>query len=82
MRIATDSRVALDDLWPGEGSRLANAVALARNPATRASVAEQFVRERIALSAHAGDGLVRSCVARIEDSRGRVRGPKRRLRAG
>ncbi len=72
MRGTSDARIALDDLWPAEGTRLAQAAAGARDHASRAAIAEQFVAERIAASAHEDDAVVRRSVERIEAARGQV----------
>jgi AraC-like DNA-binding protein len=71
MRATTDARIALDDLWPGEGTRLAAAVGAARDHEGRIDAVEEFVAERVA-GCDDADPVVRASVARIEAASGQV----------
>ena len=72
MREATDLRLDVDTLWPGEGASLAHGVQQARDDAARIEVATAFVARRIAASNQPPDALVRACVRRIESANGAV----------
>jgi AraC-like DNA-binding protein len=76
MRHATDQRIALDQLFAGEGAALAAAVGNAASDAERANIAEVFVLARVASHGHADDAIVARSVARIEESAGAIRLPE------
>lgn len=72
MRECVDVRIALDDVWAGSGTRLADAMAAVDDAATRIALADAFVAERIAAQADGDDEAVACCVAMIEASGGQV----------
>jgi AraC-like DNA-binding protein len=72
MRECADARIALDDVWVGSGTRLADAMTAQRDGAARLALAEAFVAERIGASSHGVDEAVACCVAMIEASHGQV----------
>jgi AraC-like DNA-binding protein len=72
MRHATDQRIALEALFPGEGSALAREVAAAADDARRASIAGDFVLARITAHGHAEDAIVTRSVATLEARAGAI----------
>lgn len=72
MRKSVDARIALDQVWPGCGTQLAEALHAATDAPARIALAEAFVVERIAAHGHVADDAVARCVAMIEASRGQV----------
>ena len=72
MRRATDRRVALDEIEPGLGFGVAQALAAKAGPQERMEAAQGFVLDRIGRLAAHEDEPVRACAERIEVARGNV----------
>ena len=72
MRHATDQRIAVRELFAGEGATLAAEVGAATGDMQRARIAEDFVLARIAASGHRDDAIAVRSVALIEESAGAI----------
>jgi methylphosphotriester-DNA--protein-cysteine methyltransferase len=63
---ATDTRIPLADLWPGEARVLVDAISTACDARSRATIAADFVVRRIQRHALRDDALVEHCTRWIE----------------
>ena len=70
MRHATDQRIAVEELFTGAGSSLADEVAAAGGDEARSGIAAAFVSARIAASGHEDDPIVARSAAMLEESAG------------
>ena len=69
---ATDRRLPLDELWPGEARELMDSASKAHDATRRGALIERFVLDRIEGSGTGDDPAIAKCAAWLERQRGRA----------